>query len=142
MKYLSLFFGLLLACGCSGNVPLSGKVTFSDDGSPLTTGMVFFESDTAQARGQLDADGNYRLGSVESTDGLKPGTYRVYINGALIDNPNAQPGTAPPLPLLDLKYDAGNTSGITVDVDRSTRRYDFTVDRNMNTKAILDKAKK
>jgi len=142
MKCISIIVPLLLIVafvGCSDNVAVSGRVTFSDDNTPLTVGMVFFETDTFQSRGILDSEGRYQLGSVKAADGLPAGQYRVYINGAVIDDPRSQPGTAPALPLLDLKYESGTTSELTADVDRSNRKFDFSVDRNPQTAQLLKK---
>lgn len=150
--YLKHFFVILVvlslfACpGCfSKNVKMGGKVTFSDDKSPLTVGTVVFETDDYQARGAIKPDGSYTLGSLKETDGLPPGTYRVYIKGASISDPTVDPNRrdgAPALPLLVAKFETGRTSGITVDVDASTKRFDFSVDRNPKTKEKMDKAGK
>ena len=133
----------LVAIGCSENVSIRGKVTFSDDQSPLTVGMVFFDTDSYQARGLLAPDGTYELGSTGLKDGLPPGEYRVYVSGASISDPNVPPeANAPPLPLIDPKYESGLTSGLSVKVDRSTRTFDFSVDRNQATVAKLKAASK
>ncbi len=66
MKYIFavLFLPVLLfSVGCSGKVPLGGKVTFSDDGSPGTRGVVFFMSPPLVAQGGINPDGTYRVGS-------------------------------------------------------------------------------
>ncbi|GHT25970.1 hypothetical protein FACS18942_02370 [Planctomycetales bacterium] len=144
MKRLSLFIVnyslfIVLLSGCGGNVAVSGKITFSDDNTPLTIGMVFFESDTFQSRGILDSEGRYQLGSLKLTDGLPPGHYRVYINGAVADDPHRPPGGAPPLPLLETKYESGASSGLTADVDSSKRKFDFSVNRNLKTAQQLKK---
>src|SRR5579859_5968725 len=74
---------LLAAAGCGGGqYPVRGKVTF-EDGSPVTGGMVVFESKDAQpavtARGAIQADGTYTLGTHKSDDGVPPGVYRVLL---------------------------------------------------------------
>ena len=78
---------LVLACllfsGCgSGNVPLTGTVTFSDDGSPLTVGTVSFEGSRVRASGALDAKGKYIVGTEKERDGIPPGTYKIALIGA------------------------------------------------------------
>lgn len=130
--------------GCGNHVGMSGKVTFSDDQSPLTTGTVFFETDLFQARGDIKPDGTYTIGSLHEADGLPPDTYRVYVVGATVHNPSVQPGpNTPPvmLPLIESKFETGLTSGLTVNVDASTKNFDFSVDRNQKTKAKLEKSK-
>ena len=67
-----LLFAALLLCfvGCSKNVGMSGKVTFSDDGSPLTTGMICFQSATALSRGHMKEDGTFVIGSGTDASGM------------------------------------------------------------------------
>ena len=77
---LVLFTVLFVGCG-KGFVPLGGKVTF-EDGSPLTVGAVCFSTGTFMAEGRLNEQGEYVLSSLGKDDGLPPGTYKVYIQGA------------------------------------------------------------
>jgi len=124
----SLFVLIVLGCG-SGKVGLRGTVTYSDDGTPLEAGTVSFQTETFFARGIINKDGTYITSSVSAKDGLPPGRYKVYISGA-----NHQIGvTAGGMPILeplvDAKYESPETSGLVVDVDRSTRTFDIQVDR-------------
>ena len=112
---------LFVSAGCSNHVPLGGKVTFSDNGSPLTVGEVTVETESFTARGALDADGNYTIGSLEDADGLPPGEYMVSIAGAVVG--------WPPVPLIDRKYFRGATSGLVVVAASGNKRFDFMVDR-------------
>ena len=117
-----LLLGTLILCGigCSDNIQVRGVVTFSDDGTPLTVGTVFFENDTMMARGSINEDGTFRMGSEGQTDGLLPGTYNVYVANALGTAGN--PVAPQIIPLIDPKYTCASTSGITVTVDRTTSR--------------------
>jgi hypothetical protein len=84
--FLALFVSLCV-WGCGNNqVSVSGNITFSDDGSPLTVGTVYFMSDSHLARGDINSNGTYNIGSLSQKDGLPPGTYRVYISGAVKSN--------------------------------------------------------
>ncbi len=76
--YLSLF-AVLVAFGCSDKVQFGGKVIFSDDGAPITSGSLIFvsESEPFQARGVINSDGTYRVSSTGVNDGLPPGTYAI-----------------------------------------------------------------
>jgi hypothetical protein len=133
-----LFFGLsltlLLFVSCNGKVGLGGKVTFLDDGSPLGTGTVCFETDTYLARGTLKADGSYVVGSLSEKDGLPAGTYRVYISGAEKEIGQDKEGMAIMEPLIDTKFSSGSTSGLSVDVTASTKTFDIKVDRYVSPK--------
>ena len=126
MTYRILFtLTLLLLAGCnSGNVGLTGKVTFSDDGSPLPVGSVCFTTDTYFARGDLKPDGTFVVGSLKSNDGLLPGTYRVHILGA-----EKEIGPETYESLIDKKFASGATSGITLNVTASTKHFEIVVDR-------------
>lgn len=120
-RYFAVFFLLAFAvCGCGENVPLKGKVVFSDDGSPLTCGTVIFVSDNFQSRGNIQPDGTFNVSSVRPGDGLPPGTYQVAVVGAVDTDV---------IPLIDPKQSSPETSGLTMTVDKSTKSYDITVDR-------------
>lgn len=144
MRFFFIISVAVLSIGCNGkNVPLSGIVTFSDDGSPLTVGSVVFETDTHQARGQLQSDGRYTMGFVGESDGLPPDTYRVYVHGADIPDPTVpnRGDGVPYIPLIDAKFAGGRSSGITVDVDKTAKTFDFSVDPDPKTKAKLAKTR-
>jgi len=120
---------LVVLAGCSGKVKLKGKVTYSDDGSPVPIGTVGFETDTYSARGTLSPDGTFDVGSLGEKDGLPPGTYRVSVTGAEKVIGQGAYGANIYEPLIDPKYTRGSTSGLTIDVNASTRKYEFEVDR-------------
>ncbi|MDR2641910.1 MAG: hypothetical protein LBC74_03875 [Planctomycetaceae bacterium] len=129
-----LFFVLaavmLLFVGCSNNVELSGKITFSDDNNPLNRGEVYFETDNYFARGAIKPDGSYVVGSLSSKDGLPPGQYRVYISAAEKETKQKDEyGNNISEPLIDPKFTSGKTSGLIVDVSKTTKKFDFKVDR-------------
>ena len=122
---------LLVLVGCNGHVGLSGKVTYSDDGSPLPVGSVVFKKGGLVSWGKLQSDGTYVIGSMSEADGLPPGEYQVYVSGAekVLVPGNEEKGTPAIMEsLIDLKYTAADTSGLTVEVKRSTQ-FDFQVDR-------------
>ena len=115
--------------GCGGHVGLEGKVTYSDDGSPLTVGTVVFKKGSRISQGDLRADGTYTIGSLADEDGLPPGEYLVYVYGAeKILVPASGSGPAVTEPLIDPKYFNVETSGLSIEVKRKTQ-FDFQVDR-------------
>jgi hypothetical protein len=122
---VSLFVG---GCG-SGKVGLGGKVTFSDDGSPLTVGTVWFTTGNFSARGDLTDNGAYTIGSIAQADGLPPGKYQVYVSGAVKPEPNDKGGMPKMLPLIDEKFTSAKSSGLEVEVTSSLKNFDFKVDR-------------
>jgi hypothetical protein len=127
--FILLVFAGVSGCG-DGFVPLRGKVTFSDDGSPVTTGFVYFDSGGKLARGKINADGTYIVGSLSDTDGLAPGNYKVYVQATGPDPSVAitASGLRPPVSLVDPKFSSAATSGLECQVDRSTKSYDIVVD--------------
>jgi len=122
---------LTLIVGCNGdNVGLKGKVTFSDDGSPVTAGVVTFRKDGQIARGNIKEDGTYVVGFDKVANGLPPGNYQVYISGAhKVVGRNEATEEAIYEALIDKKHESPDTSGLTLEVTASTKTYDIKVDR-------------
>lgn len=119
---------LLVVVGCGRQVKMGGRVTFSDNGDPLTMGTVVFKTEIFQARGEINPDGSYQIGSFKYKDGLPRGTYQVYVTGA-IQQEEGTDGSTVEIPLIDMKYANPNKSGLTVTVDGSTKTFDFQIDR-------------
>jgi len=133
-----LALGIAVLVGCGNNIPLRGTVTYSDDGSPLTGGTVIFESGGSVSRGEIGRDGTYVVGTLRSNDGIPPGTYTVYLinterteevpifGGEEGDFRDVTIQTVAP------RYTSPTTSDLTVTVDRSTRTFDFQVERHQS----------
>ena len=144
MKKIFFLFLLIttitIFVGCSNNVPLRGKVTFSDDGMPLPSGLVRFENETIISKGMIGSDGTYVLGTMSEKDGIPKGTYRVAVISE-VEDPSGkefQMGTGRDgkpiilkrtVSLIAAKYNTSQTSGITCTVDGSSKKFDFSVDR-------------
>lgn len=118
-----------LGCGDANRVNVRGKVTFSDDGSPLTRGIVCLDNDKLMARGTLQPDGSYAIGVEKDGRGIPPGSYKVSILFAQEEIPGGAPYSPRYTKLIDDKYASRHTSGIELVVDPSTTRFDITVDR-------------
>ena len=115
--------------GCSKLEPMSGTVTF-EDGKPLTTGTVIFQTNGFQAKGTLDAQGKYKIGSDKPGNGLPSGKYEVGIAGAEVQVSTKGGGESfESKPLIKEKYSDPSTSGITVTVDGKTKTFDFKVEK-------------
>ena len=124
---------LVPIAGCGKNQRMGGTVTYSDDGSPVTVGNVCFVTDSFYARGKLDDNGRYQLGTESVGNGVPKGTYKVYISDSQkIVGSSSMPGGAS-IPILEEtiapKFRAPGTTDITCTVDGSARKFDFTVDR-------------
>ncbi|MDR2169704.1 MAG: hypothetical protein LBP59_06150 [Planctomycetaceae bacterium] len=138
---LPLLVIVLLVSGCSRNVGVNGKVTFSDDGAPVSTGTVCFvqESGSTLARGDLQPDGTYVIGTMKMSDGLLSGKYNVYLDNTKKQTDTKKTDEIDPItnkpkeiPIyeeqVDPKFHNKETSGLTVEIKGSTR-FDFKVDR-------------
>src|SRR5262245_2016811 len=81
--YRSAVLVLFVACGCDGQTyfPVTGKVTHKD-GSPVTAGTVIFEpvNQKISARGEIQSDGSFQLGTNTNSDGAMEGEYKVLIS--------------------------------------------------------------
>jgi hypothetical protein len=135
MKFYHAFV-LLFVCvcfiGCSKNQGLSGKVTFSEDGSPLTVGMVCFENaeNGKLGRGEINTNGTYVVGFESDKNGIPKGTYKVFISNAMKEN-GVNKKTGMPLHehLIAPKYSNASTSGLTFTADGKTKTFNITVER-------------
>jgi hypothetical protein len=90
--------GLLSGCGGGGGgdrlptAPVSGTVTL--DGQSFGPGLIEFlpagatdPTKSRMASGQVDASGNFVMGSYDATDGVVPGQYMVRLTSGS-DDPN------------------------------------------------------
>jgi hypothetical protein len=133
--FVVLTVALCLGCG-SGQVQMKGTVTFSDDGSPLEVGTIAFTDGKMQARGDLGPGGEFTLGTAKVNDGLPPGKYNVYISGAISREVASEKGSGDSAVvvysetlLIDPKYESAKTSGLSYQIDASTKSLDIKVDR-------------
>jgi hypothetical protein len=130
---LGLLF-LVAASGCGGSrtYPVTGKVVYKDgsDISPLTGGLVVFEPLEAgakdSARGEIQADGTFRLGTFKDADGAPAGRYRGLVT------PPTPPPTDEKRPVrqvLHPRYLSPATSPLEFTVDRDNTTFTLTVER-------------
>ncbi len=135
LKTIPLLFGIfacvVLLSGCgAGHHKLGGRVTYSDDGTPLERGQVCFVNDKNMARAKILDDGRYTVGSFSEKDGLPPGTYKVYITGAEQEEPAKTPDSRPTyIPLIDPKFSTAAKTELSIVVDGSQRELDIVVER-------------
>lgn len=126
-----VFFALVLALGCSDKSGVKGKVTFSEDGSPLTKGTVYFENQAsggALSRGEIQSDGSYTMGTLKASDGVPAGKYKVYIADAH-DYETAPDGSAVSIQLIDSKRTSSATTDLTFEVPGGGKTFDIQVER-------------
>ena len=120
---------LLATIGCGNNMHVSGKVRF-EDGSPLKTGIVVFSSQKYVAKGPIQPDGSYTIGSLKSNDGLPPGEYKVYIVSAVEPDPNFVPASgvdaAGTRSAINMEFTSSETTPLSCLIEKRTV-YDITV---------------
>jgi hypothetical protein len=118
---------LLGAIGCGGRklYPVEGKIVFPD-GRPVTGlagGTVEFDPLEGKegARGEIQEDGTFRLGTVKPGDGAYPGRYQVCVVPAqVLDRPNPR--------VLDRRFEDFKTSGLKVEVKREDNQITLPVE--------------
>jgi hypothetical protein len=130
---LTSLVGILAGCSGSGSSgpEVKGKVLFAN-GKPLTTGIVIFQPNPKkgnqskhEARGTIDADGNYTLASeARGQTGIPPGWYRVAVVATKQDPKNEY---APPTWLIPSRYGSVETSNLSYEVKEgaATSAYDI-----------------
>ena len=106
--------------GCSDDDRLptyevTGEVVFSN-GTPLKGGWIIFESPEQglAARGVIDTNGTFRLGTYEQSDGAVAGKQLVAITPATPDGYDPDKGRAHPI--IHRRFTHMNTSGLVFEV--------------------------
>lgn len=143
-NHISIVFVLISAttfagCGKSierpNTIPVSGKVTWNGD--PLPMGRVqFVPSNPRQGRpavGDIDQDGNYELMTFQASDGVIPGSYKIFVDARKEGDPNDLK-TKGGIPVLPQKYYDANKSGLTALIEES--------DENKVVDLVLDGQRK
>lgn len=117
---ISLFFSLLamFGCGQSPTVPVSGQVVW-EDGKPATDLVgcnleATLQGSKTTARGDVDAEGRFKLSTFANGDGAEPGTLEV----AIFPPDRKDPDAPPPKALFPNRYQNAKTSGLTITVER------------------------
>jgi hypothetical protein len=126
---LALILAAAAGCGSTNTYPVRGKVVFTD-GAPLTGGLVLFRPvvNTLQvsARGDIQQDGTFILGTYHDGDGAIPGKYQVAITPPprpkLRERPIGKPS-------IDPRFESYETSGLEFEVEKRTNVFTIAVDR-------------
>jgi hypothetical protein len=120
-----LFTVATLGCG-KGYHPVRGTVTL-EGGQPVANGIVVFESTGDEhpitARGEIQPDGRFELGTDNPEDGVRAGKYRVLVTQR-VENPDAVLA-----PAFDSRYTSFKTSGLEFEVKPGTNEYQIKLAR-------------
>ncbi|MDR1383334.1 MAG: hypothetical protein LBJ67_05755 [Planctomycetaceae bacterium] len=141
-KHLLLLFWvvLVLFAGCSRKVQLGGKITFADNGEPLTVGTVGFTDGQFMARSQINQEGLFQLSWLGEKDGIPKGEYKIFITGAnryeegTVDEDKDGKFDLVAFRIIHSKYENWQTSGLSIKVDGSTKSFDIQVERPVGGK--------
>lgn len=129
--------------GCgkdNGTVPVTGTARVAG-GVPLPAGRVMLYGGDTGPSGQIQPDGSFRIGTFTTTDGARPGRYKVVITGV------AKPDTRPyeeamlhpelaPQSLIHPKYNRAETSDLEVDISAGPNELTFELDPNPRLKRV------
>lgn len=122
-RYLPLLVLFCPACGHNGAAPqpVDGQVLFEN--KPAQHALVVFHpvqggGDLPRPRGQVGADGTFKLTTFETGDGAPPGEYAVTVEWWLSPGSKANPAgyDQPPVNRMPPKYAKVETSGLRVQV--------------------------
>jgi len=123
-----VFLVFLGAGGCGGPAlyPVSGKVAYKD-GKAFTAGLVIFEpvGHKTGARGEIQPDGSFQLGTYKNNDGAMEGEYKV-----LIAPPPLPEEGKPRPPAIHAKYRSLESTPLkfTVTKDRDKNKFNIEVE--------------
>jgi hypothetical protein len=115
-----------------------GKVTYKEDGSPVTEGTIWFIYESGPAkesggfsnyepRGQIGSDGSYQLSTAGENDGAPIGTYKVYIQEPTVEGGEGQ--EAQVKHIVKEQYRARETTPLTAEVKSGSNTIDIQVEK-------------
>jgi hypothetical protein len=120
----------LPGCGHKEMHQVKGTIVFADGSDPavLARGLVLFdpvdlEVSKSSARGEIQADGTFRMSTATTGDGVAPGKYRVMINPPriVVDRDKTPPQ------VVNERFRSFETSGLEITVDQDKSDYVITV---------------
>jgi hypothetical protein len=126
-NFTYLLFVVLLLSGCDSKQRLTGTVTFSD-GEPLTVGTVVFSTPTFISRANIGSGGTFKVGTTTEGDGIPPGTYKVYVVGAMVLDPKDPAGMSQ-LPIVAQEFTSESSTPLSVTIP-GTKTFDIVVERH------------
>ena len=117
----ALCFGTIAGCHAELElIPVHGQVLFK--GEPLEYGSVMFQpqGEGPLARGTIQADGTFVLGTESEDDGVRPGNCRVRITAFEVQQSSQRADHQREMSLgrsaIPAKYQSFGTSGVAVEI--------------------------
>jgi hypothetical protein len=132
---LAIMWLAIVGCGSREFYPVSGKVVAPDGAAlvELAGTLIVFESADGRvsSQGSIEADGGFRMGTLASADGMRPGVYRVLIAPPRSVDGDEDLGKATEAPkrIVAPRYHSFATSGWEVTVEPKPNAFTFTAER-------------
>jgi hypothetical protein len=121
----------LAGCGGNGTYPVTGRIVYEDDGSPireLEGQTIYFDAHgiAKGSRGTLTADGTFTLTTPGVGSGAFPGKYKVSLT-----QPYPMPDRPPPKgkAVVDKIYELPQTTILEEVVEEKTNEFTFRLKR-------------
>src|SRR5690349_8597434 len=122
---IALLLAGIVGCGSATTYPVTGKIVFKD-GTPFSGGLVRFrpvdEKLQVSARGDIQSNGTFILGTYKEDDGAVPGKYQVAITPPPRPKVREKPVGRP---VMDPRFENFETSGLEFEVAR--HKNNFTI---------------
>lgn len=129
----------LVGCSSENRKPTAavrGKVTYN--GEPLQIGSLLFVpvAGGPSSEGNIDRNGNYRMGTYTTVDGAVLGKHQVMITAFTAAGGSGLPedsvkGDSAPVSIIPEKYGDLAKSGLEVDVKSGSNEIDFVLTSKM-----------
>ncbi|MDR2705370.1 MAG: hypothetical protein LBC02_06300 [Planctomycetaceae bacterium] len=75
-----MFTFFVSVCGCGdGKILITGSVTYEDDGAPIESGAINFQTDQVLYSGTIK-NGKYKTGGINEVQGVQAGTYKIWFS--------------------------------------------------------------
>lgn len=132
---LAIMWLAIVGCGSREFYPVSGKVVAPDGAAlvELAGTLIVFESADGRvsSQGSIEADGGFRMGTLASADGMRPGAYRVLIAPprSVDGDEDLGKATEAPTRIVAPRYHSFATSGWEVTVEPKPNAFMFTAER-------------
>jgi hypothetical protein len=135
--YLCLFILFVSVYGCGdGKILITGSVTYEDDGAPIESGAINFQTDQVIYSGTIK-NGKYKTGGIKEVQGIQAGTYKIWFSNVVHIERNS-PGTVDDDVVTSRilsEYGSYRTTPITFEVKPDgPKKFDIKLKRNPNLK--------
>jgi hypothetical protein len=127
---LAAGLGLLILAGCGGNQTVRGKLVYADNEQPVAELAGFDVTFTSEklgisARGTVQADGTFQLGTDKENDGAPPGEYVVTLTQPVREPDRPYLGD----PVVDRAYEDPAKSDLRAEVTSAKNDFVFKLRR-------------